>query len=136
MSDETPSPKHILVLNDTEEIISLFRDIIEGMGHRMTAWSYAPDDLNEVIKASPDLVIADITFGQEKLGWQLAQKMRMSPETERIPIVICSAATHEVREQEGWLTAQAIKVVLKPFMLADLEAAITEALTLPDTITR
>ena len=38
MTDQTP--KHILVVNDTEEILDLFRDILEGMGHRMTAWSF------------------------------------------------------------------------------------------------
>ena len=132
MSDTPPTGKHILVVDDTEEILRLFRDIVEGMGHRMTAWSYSPDDRAEVIRLSPDLVIADVTFGQEKLGWQLVEKMRMSPETEKIPIVICTAATADVREQEGWLTAQAIKVVLKPFTLAGLEAAITEALELPN----
>jgi CheY-like chemotaxis protein len=34
-------PKHILVVNDTEEILDLFRDILEGMGplswHRETS---------------------------------------------------------------------------------------------------
>jgi len=45
-----------------------------------------------------------------------------------IPIVICTAANADVREQEGWLTAQAIKVVLKPFRIEDLETALTKAL--------
>lgn len=133
MTDPQIPPKHVLVVDDTEEILHLFRDIIEGMGHRITAWSYSPDDLAEVVRVKPDLVIADVTIGQEKLGWQLVQKMRMSPTTEMIPIVICTAATLDVREQEAWLTAQAIKVVLKPFTLSNLEAAVTEALELPKT---
>jgi CheY-like chemotaxis protein len=128
--------KHVLVLNDTEEIVELFRDIIEGMGHRMTATTYAPEDLNEVKKAKPDLVIADVVIEGEKVGWQLVQKMRMSPETEDIPIVICTAATEHAREQEGWLAANGIKVVLKPFTLSDLELAITKALALPEIAAR
>ena len=71
----------------------------------------------------------------EKLGWQLAQKMRMSSDTEAIPIIICTAATEDVREQEGWLTAQAIKVVLKPFTVDQLEAAVTKALAMPELTT-
>ncbi len=123
--------KHIMVVNDTEEIIELFRDILEGMGHRVTATTYAPDELKEIIGHEPDLVILDLVIGGEKVGWQLAQKMRMARETESIPIVICTAATEQVREQEGWLTAQAIKVVLKPFTIDELEVAVTKALSLP-----
>lgn len=124
--------RHILVVNDTEEILELFRDILEGMGHRVTATSYAPDDLKEIIGHQPDLVILDLIIGGETVGWQLAQKMRMARETESIPIVICTAATNHIREQEGWLTVQAIKVVLKPFTISDLETAVAKALTLPD----
>jgi CheY-like chemotaxis protein len=129
-------PKDILVVNDTEEILELFRDILEGMGHRMTAMSYAPQDLQEVIKAKPDLVVLDLIMGGEKQGWQLVQKMRMSPETDGIPVIVCSAATADVREQEGWLTANAVKVVLKPFNVADLEAAVTKALAMPEMTAR
>ena len=49
--------QHILVVNDTEEILDLFRDIIEGLGHRMTAWSFSPDDLAKVTEIEPDLII-------------------------------------------------------------------------------
>jgi CheY-like chemotaxis protein len=124
--------KHILVVNDTEEIIELFRAVIEEMGHRVSATSFAPEDLHEVKKADPDLVILDLVFEGERTGWQLAQKLRMTRDTEHIPIIICTAATEDVREQEGWLVANAIKVVLKPFTIDDLELAVNKALALPE----
>ena len=120
---ERPS-KHILVVNDTEEILDLFRDILEGMGHRMTAWSFSPDDLAKVTELEPDLIILDLMIGPTELqGWALLQKIRMSPPTEEIPVIVCSAATNWVREQEGWLAANGVKVVLKPFKVAHLEHA-------------
>ncbi len=134
MADAAPTARHILVVNDTEEIIELFRDILEGMGQRVTATSYAPQNLSEIVHVDPDLVIMDLMLGGEKHGWQLAQKMRMSRETEKIPIIICTAASDQVREQEGWLTAQAVKVVLKPFSIDDLERAVSRALALPDIV--
>lgn len=125
-------PQHVLVVNDTEEILDLFRDILEGMGHRMTAWSFSPDDLAKVTEIQPDLVILDLMMGATELqGWALLQKIRMNPPTEDIPVIVCSAATNWVREQEGWLTANAVKVVLKPFKVAHLEHAIEQALDLP-----
>jgi CheY-like chemotaxis protein len=132
--DRAPNPKRILVVNDTEEIVELFLDILEGMGHEAVATSFAPEDLAEVKKAEPDLVILDLMIGAEAQGWQLAQKMRMSPDTAKIPIVVCSAAVDQVREQEGWLASQAIKVVLKPFEVDDLELAVTKALDLPTLV--
>ncbi len=120
-------------MNDTEEILDLFRDIIENLGHRMTAWSFSPDDLAKVTEIQPDLIILDIMLGPTELqGWALLQKIRMSPPTEDIPVIVCSAATQWVREQEGWLAANAVKVVLKPFKVAHLEHAISQAFALPD----
>lgn len=124
--------KHILVVNDTEEILDLFRDILEGMGHRMTAWSFSPDDLAKVTEIQPDLIVLDLMIGPTELqGWALLQKIRMSPPTEEIPVIVCSAATNWVREQEGWLAANGVKVVLKPFKVAHLEHAIEQTLALP-----
>ncbi len=129
------SSKHILVVNDTEEILDLFRDILEGMGHEMSALSYAPDDLAQVTAAGPDMVILDLVFGSsEAQGWQLLQKIRMNKATEDLPVLVCTAATSEVRDQEGWLAANGVKVLLKPFKVAEFERAVKKALTLHDLV--
>jgi CheY-like chemotaxis protein len=133
MTDVHDQPKHILVVNDTEEILDLFREIIEAMGHRVTGWSFSPDDLAKVTEIRPDLIILDLLMGPTELqGWQLLQKLRMHRPTERIPVLVCSAATNWVREQEGWLAANGVKVVLKPFRVDDLEKAIVKAFGLPE----
>jgi CheY-like chemotaxis protein len=131
-----PTSKHVLVVNDSEEVVELFRDILEGLGHRTSATTYAPEDLAEVKKVSPDLVILDLMINGEAAGWQLAQKLRMTRATQGIPLIICTAATDNVREQEGWLAANNIKVVFKPFAVDDLELAVTKALKLPELTVR
>ena len=133
MAKTEGTSRHILVVNDTEEILDLFRDIIEGLGHEMTAWSFSPDDLAKVTEIEPDLIILDLMLGPTELqGWALLQKLRMSQPTESIPVIVCTAATNWVREQEGWLAASAVKVVLKPFKVRHLEHAIRQALELPE----
>jgi CheY-like chemotaxis protein len=132
LAESERKSRHILVVNDTEEILGLFRDIVEGLGHRMTAWSFSPDDLAKVTDIKPDLVILDLMLGPTELqGWALLQKLRMSRPTENLPVIVCTAATLWVREQEGWLAANAVKVVLKPFKVQHLEHAIGQALDLP-----
>ena len=101
------------------------------MGHRFSGTTFAPDDLSEVIKAQPDLVIMDMVMSGEKVGWQLLQKMRMSRETQNIPVLICTAVTQDLRDQEGRLISQAAHLVAKPFSVDQLELAVTKALALP-----
>ena len=125
--------RHVLVINDTEEILDLFREMLGGMGHTVTAWSFSPDDLAKVIEVGPDLVVIDLLTGPSELqGWALLQKLRMSRETEDIPVILCTTATNWVREQEGWLAASGIKVVLKPFKVADFERAVDRAFSLAE----
>ena len=127
MPGRKPVGKHILVVDDTEEVLELFRDIIEDLGHRATVTTFAPEDLAEVIKISPELVILDMTIGGDAAGWQLAQKLRMSHETEKIPVIICTADTVALHDQEESLAALGMSVVLKPFSIGDLEDAINRA---------
>jgi hypothetical protein len=51
------------VNNDTEEILELFHDIIEGLGHEMVGRTYAPYDLQQVMDAHPDMAIVDLVMG-------------------------------------------------------------------------
>jgi CheY-like chemotaxis protein len=122
--------KRILVINDTKEILELFRDVLEGeMGHKVILMSFAPDELSRIVDVAPDLVIVDFVIGDREMeGWQLLQKMRMHPATAGIPVVACTAAVKQVRESEAYLLEQGVEVVLKPFTIAQLESAVRNGL--------
>jgi CheY-like chemotaxis protein len=126
--------KRILVINDTKEILELFRDLLHGeMGHEVVLMSFAPDELTRIVAEKPDLVIIDFVIGDREMeGWQLLQKMRMHPTTVGIPIVACTAAVKAIREQEAYLLEQGIEVVLKPFTVDQLEGAVNRALKIVD----
>lgn len=126
--------KRVVVINDTKEILELFRDVLEGeMGHEVILMSFAPDELDRILEAKPDLVVIDFVIGEREMeGWQLLQKMRMHRDTAAIPIVACTAAIRQVRESEAYLLEQGIEVVLKPFTIDQLEGAVRRALKLSD----
>jgi DNA-binding response OmpR family regulator len=123
--------KRILVVNDTKEILELFRDFLENeLGHTVVMMSFAPDELDRISDEKPDLVIIDFIIGDREMeGWQLLQKLRMNRPTAGIPIIACTAAVRQVRESEAYLLEQGIEVVLKPFELDQLEAAVKRALS-------
>jgi CheY-like chemotaxis protein len=77
------------------------------------------------------LVILDLIFGVEKIGWQLLEKMRLNRATADIPVIVCTAAVNEVRQNEGHLTAMGVSVILKPFGVDLLLAVVKEALAAP-----
>lgn len=126
--------KRILVVNDTQEILELFDDLLSNLGHKVTLMSFAPNELDRIKQARPDLIIIDfILGGREMDGWQLVQKLKMDRDTERLPIIVCTAAVHEVREQEGYLTSQGIVVLLKPFSIDQLGVALEKVFALNET---
>src|SRR3712207_876903 len=98
-----PGQTHILVVNDTPEILELFRELLEGEGYRVSLYSYAFRDLDEIKRAKPDLLILDFIIGGEDHGWQLLQKLKMDRATADLPVIVCTAAVGVVRELEGRL---------------------------------
>lgn len=119
----------ILVVNDTQEILDMFRMLLEEeAGYEVVLYSYTIMDMQEIIHIAPDLIILDYIFGMERLGWQMLQKLRMSRKTAHIPVVICTAATRELQEIEGYLQVQGVRVVPKPFNIDMLLDAVERGL--------
>jgi DNA-binding response OmpR family regulator len=124
----TARQTHILVINDAQEVLDVMRDLLEDEGYRVSVYSYAVKDLDEIRQIKPDLLILDHIIGDEEYGWQLIQKLRLDRELATLPVVVCTAAVKLVRELEGHLTAKGITVVLKPFDIDDLLAAVERGL--------
>jgi DNA-binding response OmpR family regulator len=123
-TDDVPARQpHILVVNDTQEILDLFQELLEEEGYRVTLYSYAFKDVAEIRAIAPDLVILDFIIGGEAHGWQLLQKLKLDRDVARIPIIICTAAVQLVKDLEGHLTAKNVRVILKPF---DIDELLTE----------
>jgi DNA-binding response OmpR family regulator len=120
--------ERILVINDTQEILELFEEILRDEGYDVILYSYAIQDLNEVERIQPDLIILDYVFGEERTGWQMLQKLKMRRATASIPVIVCTAAVREARESEGFLTAKGVGLVLKPFDIDDLLLTVRKSL--------
>ncbi len=119
--------RHVLVVNDTPEILDLFREILEEEGYRVTLYSYATRDLDDIKRDLPDLIILDFIIGGEDQGWQLLQKLKMDQTTATLPVIVCTGAVRMVRELEGHLKAKNVGVVLKPFDIDDLTLEVNTA---------
>ncbi len=124
-------PKHIMVINDTQEILQLFEEILTGEGYEVSLHSYGTRDIEQVRKAQPDLIISDHPPGEEKQGWQFLQKLKMNRDLATIPVIVCTTNSRIVTDIEGHLWAKGISVVPKPFDIDELLAAVEEKLGKP-----
>lgn len=119
----------IMVINDTPEILDLFRDLLEPEGYEVIIYSYAPFELDEIESQQPDLIVLDFIIGQANSGWQLLQMLKMRRSTASIPVIICTAQTLFVRQMEGYLASHSVRVVPKPFDIEEFLAAVRLAFT-------
>ena len=118
----------ILVVNDTQEILELFRMILEGEGYEVILSGFPIQQIQDVEEINPDLIILDFVFGDQKAGWQMLQMLKMRRSTETIPVIVCTAALDMVREQEGYLVSQGVHVIYKPFDIDHLITNVKELL--------
>ena len=118
----------ILVVNDTQEILELFRMILEGEGYEVILSGFPIQQIQDVEEINPDLIILDFVFGDQKVGWQMLQMLKMQRSTETIPVIVCTAAIDMVREQEGYLVSQGVHVIYKPFDIDHLVTSVKQQL--------
>jgi two-component system, OmpR family, response regulator VicR len=122
---------HVLVINDTQEILNLIQDLLEEEDYQVTT-SIALLDLERVKAIAPDIIVQDLLFEQsQEQGWKFLTLARLDPELARIPLVLCTAATQIVNDPRmaEQLDRQGVRVILKPFNLDDLLTALREVST-------
>jgi len=118
----------ILVVNDTQEILELFRLLLEEEGYEVILAGFPVQQISDVERIKPDLIILDLVFADQTTGWQMLQMLKMQRSTQSIPVIVCSAALKLVQEQEGYLVSQGVHVVFKPFDIDHLMIHVKELL--------
>jgi DNA-binding response OmpR family regulator len=133
---------HVHVVNDTPEILDVFRMVLEDEGYRATTDRFTSElapKVAHIRELQPDLLVLDLIVNGEAAGWQLLQLLKMDRATRGIPIIICTAAVRTVDELHSHLDAMGIKVILKPFdvdHLIHVIKCVIEDSELPERLTR
>lgn len=123
--------KHIFVINDTPEILEMFRALLGEEGYRVTLDRFTvelAEMLARVKDGKPDLLVLDYLFGREEQGWQFLQMLKMDRAARDIPVVVCTAAARQIEELRAHLDDMGVAVVLKPFDIDHLLAVVANKL--------
>ena len=121
-------PQRIMVIDDTREILALFEELLAEEGYTVMAYATGIPDLADVERIQPHLIILDHIIAGEAVGLLMLQQLKRRGSTAHIPVIVCTAAAKAVEEMESYLQATGVGLVLKPFDVDDVLAAIQRVL--------
>ncbi len=110
----------ILAIDDDQDILELYSLLLEEEGYESHLSSVAFEDIREVERLHPDLIILDARMGRAEDGLLLVEKLKHDASTTHIPLILCTAAPDVTGEQVVMLRQAGVSVIDKPFEVANL----------------
>ena len=86
-------------------------------------------NVQEIAELEPSLIILDFKMGKHDVGILMLEQLRMYRPTKDIPVLICTAALQDIREQEDVLREKEIPVLYKPFDLDEFLLLVKKMVT-------
>ncbi len=118
--------EHLLLVDDEEEIVTMEKLMLEGLGYQITSRTSCIEAL-EALRANPDkfdLVITDMAMPNMSGDKLAAELTKIRPD---IPVLLCTGFSHTMSEEKA--ASLGIKgFLLKPIVMNDLSHKIREVL--------
>ncbi len=127
------SKEHILVVDDEEDILELVRYNLAKEGYQVTGALTGEDALQKARSDAFDLIVLDLMLPGID-GLEVTKRLKNSPKTEQVPIVMLSAKGEEADIVTG-LELGADDYITKPFsprvMIARVRTALRRKISKP-----
>lgn len=114
LREPTPA-RTVLVVDDDESVITLFRRYLEKRGYRVFGLTSSERVVEEAKRLHPYAITLDILM-PKKDGWTLIQELKDDPETHDIPLIVCSI----VSDADKGLSMGVADYLMKPIMEQEL----------------
>jgi CheY-like chemotaxis protein len=106
--------KHILICDDSQDILDVTSEILRGAGYHVTALSTCTGIREQAESLLPDLILMDLWM-PGRGGENAISDLKRHPGTRHIPVLIFSAVNNAEKEAEK---CGADGVIKKPFDIA------------------
>ena len=114
--------KKILVVEDSQSERDLVTLYLDQNNYQVISTNNAGDGMELAAKERPDVIVTDVTMDGVS-GFEFCRLLKMYPDTEKIPIVACTARDRDM--DRFWGQKQGIDVyITKPYSQKDLIDAI------------
>jgi DNA-binding response OmpR family regulator len=117
----------VLIIDDDAEVADSIGMFLEGKGYQVQkAYDVTEETFDLIVKDPPDLIILDIVLPTMD-GIDALKRLKSTPSTRNIPVIICSVVRRKQRVVEG-LDAGAADYLTKPFEVEELFARVESVL--------
>lgn len=112
----------VLVVDDTPSEMELLSHYLRESGYTVINTISAKEALNKAIELKPDVIVTDVVMPGMS-GFELCRSLKKHPETEKVPIIICTSKGQEI--DRLWGMRQGADVyITKPFTREQLVRAV------------
>ena len=123
-------PVRILILEDDDDILELLSTVLQGEGYEVQQRNVLFENVSEVERFAPNLMMVDLFMGHADAGWDFLQHLKTHPSTMGIPLILCTAGTLTA-EQERFTQHHAIPIIFKPFEIDALKQLVHQSVGPP-----
>ena len=124
-----PGQRRIVVVDESDELLELMKMVLEADGHAATVLHGSDGAYRTIKEIKPALLILDVVLEKPDTGWQLLQILKLDAATSEIPVIVCSADSRFLRDNEERLSRLGCYILHKPFDLDELIAMVGTALS-------
>ncbi len=112
----------ILVVEDSPSELELISHFLNESGYKVIKATGGTEALKKLELEKPDAIITDVVMPGMS-GFELCRSLKKNPETQKVPIVICSSKNQEI--DRLWAMRQgADAYITKPYTREELLRAI------------
>ena len=126
--DQSRGQPRVVVVDDDDDLLALMATVLEDEGYAVEVHRECEGAAELVRRVQPDLVILDVVFGREPMGWHVLEALKAHADTAAVPVLICSANHRSLQEHGGLIARQGARALQKPFDLDSLLDATAEML--------
>lgn len=112
----------ILIVEDSPSELELMSHYLKEGGYKVIQASGAKEGLEKALELKPDVIVTDVVMPGMS-GFELCRSLKKNPDTQTVPIVICSSKNQEI--DRLWAMRQgADAYITKPYTREQLLRAI------------
>lgn len=121
----------VLIVEDAPSEMELMSFYLKAEGYSVIAAPTGQEGLCKAISQKPDVIVTDVVMPGIS-GFELCRQLKRTPETQSVPVVICSSKKQHIDRLWG-MRQGANAYLTKPYTRDQLIQAVKTALALPDS---
>jgi two-component system alkaline phosphatase synthesis response regulator PhoP len=118
---------HVLLCDDELHILKAAEFKLSRAGYEVQCAGNGLEGWEAIQRRKPDILVTDLQMPRMN-GFQLAQKVRSTPETRDLPIIMLTGKGYEMSKDEVTAQFGIARVMNKPFSPRELLQTVEETL--------